>query len=63
MEDLANEYGLELTEEAKEEYMTQASSIYESFDPTIVAQYGFDLENIENIMIQTRFKRTWFLKK
>ncbi len=53
MEDLANEYGLELTEEGREEYMTQASSIYESFDPTIVAQYGFDLENIENIMLQT----------
>jgi parvulin-like peptidyl-prolyl isomerase len=53
MVDLANEYGLELTEESKEEYLAQAVSIYESFDPTIVAQYGFSLENIEKIMIQT----------
>jgi parvulin-like peptidyl-prolyl isomerase len=53
MEDLANEYGLELTEESREEYLAQATNIYESFDPAIVAQYGFSLENIEKIMMQT----------
>ncbi len=53
MQDLANEYGLELSKEKKEEYMSQASSIYESFDPTVMQQYGFTLETIENIMYQT----------
>lgn len=53
MEDLANEYGLELSEEKKQEYMNQASTIYESFDPAVMEQYGFDLETIESVMHQT----------
>ena len=53
MENLANEYELELSEEKKEEYLNQAASIYESIDPEVVAQYGFSLEDVEKVMLKT----------
>lgn len=61
--DYAMKNGLTLSEEKEEELATQATTVYESYTPEIIAKYGFTLEQLKDTIVKQGYSELVFDEK
>ena len=58
--DKALKEGYEMDEDSKAELIAQASTVYESYAPEVIAKYGFNLEQLQDTIVKQGFSELVF---